>query len=184
MTREQIAETARKHKHAAIQRLVRGSKARVASGEASKTMKAAWQDPTRRAKFLASQSSAARCASIAHARGFVRHTYSKLHQRFKQALLDAGLDSFQTECPVGWYRVDEASLQHKLAVEVDGCYWHGCPACGLDPRPGMSCLDARKNTYLRSKGWKVLRFRECQINEDMSACVAEVKEALNGSIRE
>lgn len=58
----------------------------------------------------------------------------------------------------------------KVAVFVDGCFWHGCPKCYKEPRANASFwrekisynkrLDRRKSRQLRKLGWSVLRIRE------------------------
>ena len=42
----------------------------------------------------------------------------------------------------------------KVAVFVDGCFWHGCPRCYRLPQ------DNRASRELRSLGWRVLRIWE------------------------
>jgi DNA mismatch endonuclease (patch repair protein) len=116
-------------------------------------------------------------ASAMHARGFIQSTFTKPHQRLEQALLDAGLQELQREYLVGYYRVDEALPEQKLAVEMDGCYWHGCPVCGYAGRAENIKLDKRKQTYLMRHGWTVVRIREHELR-DLDACVQKVKEAL------
>jgi DNA mismatch endonuclease, patch repair protein len=58
----------------------------------------------------------------------------------------------------------------KLAVFVDGCFWHGCPQHGTSPKTNrvwwMTKLkanrkrDARNNRALRKAGWTVVRIWE------------------------
>ncbi len=58
----------------------------------------------------------------------------------------------------------------KLAVFVDGCFWHGCPKHGTQPKgnaafwrkkiSGNRTRDRRVNRELRKSGWRVLRIWE------------------------
>jgi DNA mismatch endonuclease, patch repair protein len=58
----------------------------------------------------------------------------------------------------------------RLAIFIDGCFWHGCPQCYRlpdDNRPYWRekvqtnrARDKRNARSLRTKGWKVLRFWE------------------------
>lgn len=58
----------------------------------------------------------------------------------------------------------------KLAVFIDGCFWHGCPRCyrlPVDNRPYWKKKvetnrqrDRRRTRDLRSLNWQVLRFWE------------------------
>jgi len=61
----------------------------------------------------------------------------------------------------------------KIALFVDGCFWHGCPRCYKTPKSNVKFWrekmvrnkrhDRRVNSYLRRKGWSVIRVWECQI---------------------
>lgn len=72
-------------------------------------------------------------------------------------------------------RPDFAFPKAKLAVFVDGCFWHGCPNCYSAPASSQAFWKAKlsKNKtrdttvteQLRSDGWKVLRVWECQLKK-------------------
>lgn len=59
----------------------------------------------------------------------------------------------------------------KVAVFVDGCFWHGCPRCNESPKTNAAFWatkidtnrrrDRRVNARLRRDGWIVLRVWEC-----------------------
>ena len=63
----------------------------------------------------------------------------------------------------------------RVAVFVDGCFWHGCPAHGTSPKTNKAWWraklaanrnrDARTNCLLREAGWVVLRFWEHEIKK-------------------
>ena len=113
--------------------------------------------------------------SAAHARRHIRKKYTKLHQRLRKALQDAGVVS-QTEHEVGFYSIDEAVPELKLAIEADGCYWHGCASCGFAGRPEIHRYDKAKMTYLTRRGWEVLRFPGHEILANPTACARQVVE--------
>ncbi|SRR5579884_14692 len=58
----------------------------------------------------------------------------------------------------------------KLAVFVDGCFWHGCPKCYRPPEDNRKYWaakldlnrrrDTRNSRQLRAEGWKVMRVWE------------------------
>lgn len=60
--------------------------------------------------------------------------------------------------------------QRRVAVFIDGCFWHGCPRCYKLPRDnrrywrrkiaGNRLRDRRNARLLRATGWRVLRFWE------------------------
>ena len=58
----------------------------------------------------------------------------------------------------------------KVAVFIDGCFWHGCPRHATQPRTNAMfwrkkiarnrARDRQVNRLLRAKGWKVVRVWE------------------------
>lgn len=63
---------------------------------------------------------------------------------------------------------DVAFPRRKIAVFVDGCFWHGCPEHATWPKQNAEFWrdkieanqrrDADTNERLQSQGWTVLRF--------------------------
>lgn len=78
---------------------------------------------------------------------------------------------YRVNLPVpGWPRrtIDVAFTRAKVAVFIDGCYWHGCPHHGRLPRTNQDwwaeklsrnrARDAQTTAHLLHLGWDVLRF--------------------------
>jgi DNA mismatch endonuclease (patch repair protein) len=77
----------------------------------------------------------------------------------------------------------------KVAVFVDGCFWHG-HNCGknLEPKTNASAWrnkirknrtrDLINNKYLRKKGWTVLRIWECKLANRPEVCVSIIRKAV------
>lgn len=89
---------------------------------------------------------------------------------------------------IGRARPDLVFVGARLAVFVDGCFWHCCPLHGGWPK-GNNVFwkvkldrnverDAETNRTLIATGWKVLRFWEHQIDESAEACVTEIERAV------
>jgi len=65
---------------------------------------------------------------------------------------------------------DIVFTKYKLAIFVDGCFWHKCPKCFIEPDKnkkfwknkinGNVERDKKVNQALKKGGWKVLRFWE------------------------
>lgn len=108
-----------------------------------------------------------------------RTNTSKLHLAFKARMVSAGLDSFTTESLLGPFHVDEARSDLKLALEIDGCWWHGCQSCGFTGVRSTISNDRAKNAYLAKIGWVVVRVRECEIKRDPDACVSRIWDIVN-----
>ncbi|MGY3567412.1 very short patch repair endonuclease [Sinomonas sp. RB5] len=73
----------------------------------------------------------------------------------------------------------------RVAVFIDGCYWHGCPQHYIEPasnvdywRPKIARnreRDAETTAALSAAGWQVLRFWS---HEDPARVAAEIAEAV------
>ena len=84
---------------------------------------------------------------------------------------------------------DIVFLGRKVAVFVDGCFWHGCPFHYVAPVRNSDfwqrrlrenqTRDARDELRLQSAGWTVLRIWECEIVADPVAVVGRVKAAVS-----
>lgn len=81
--------------------------------------------------------------------------------------------------------IDIAFPRQKVAVFVDGCFWHGCPEHGTRPKSNVDRwaekLDAngerdrRVEAHLRERGWAVLRIWE---HEDVVVACEKVRLCL------
>jgi very-short-patch-repair endonuclease len=106
---------------------------------------------------------------------------SKLHLAFKVRMLTAGLNSFITESQLGPFRIDEARHDIKVAVEIDGCWWHGCQRCGFTGVRATVANDKSKNAYIATIGWALVRIRECDIKADPDACIAHIRSVIDSA---
>jgi DNA mismatch endonuclease, patch repair protein len=108
----------------------------------------------------------------------------------RSALHRRGL-RFRVDRPVAGlsrHRVDIAFPRARLAVYVDGCFWHGCPEHGCVPKANSAWWqakiennrrrDARADALMRADGWTVLRVWEHEEPERAARLVAETYSAL------
>jgi DNA mismatch endonuclease, patch repair protein len=84
---------------------------------------------------------------------------------------------------------DLAWKARRLAVFVDGAFWHGHP----DHYHGQSgrfwdekiarnrARDRRVDAELRAMGWVVLRLWDFEIEQDLAASIARVRDALSSA---
>ncbi len=96
----------------------------------------------------------------------------------------------------GWHRnfpllgkPDFVFPRSKLAVFVDGCFWHG-HGCGRNLKPMRNAAlwrqkfdwnrrrDARVMRALRSDGWRVVRIWECALAKEPDACLRRIRGLL------
>ena len=105
----------------------------------------------------------------------------------RSALWTAGLRfRLQAKTPHG--RPDVVFPKARVAVFIDGCFWHGCPEHYVRPRTrnefwsakllGNVDRDRRQTLQLEAEGWRVCRFWEHQIFEDLPEVVGTVRRAL------
>lgn len=103
-----------------------------------------------------------------------RQTGTKAERRLCEALKKLRLRYAVDRPPVPGIRsrADILFSSARVAVFVDGCFWHGCPTHGTSPKINRAWWraklaanrrrDARTNHLLRKAGWVVLRFWEHQ----------------------
>ena len=87
--------------------------------------------------------------------------------------------------------VDVVFGRARLAVFVDGCFWHDCPIHGSRPKPNAEWWrgkirqnaerDQDTNERLRGLGWRVIRIWE---HEDPAEAADRVAEAYRESLAE
>ncbi|MGN6403541.1 very short patch repair endonuclease [Sinomonas sp.] len=75
----------------------------------------------------------------------------------------------------------------RIAVFIDGCYWHGCPEHYIEPKRNVDYWrpkiarnrerDEETTAALTARGWRVLRFWS---HEDPLAVAAAISAAVNG----
>ncbi|MCF3122522.1 very short patch repair endonuclease [Streptomyces arenae] len=87
--------------------------------------------------------------------------------------------------------IDIAFGKAKIAVFMDGCFWHGCPEHATNPKANAEwwrtkldknmTRDRDTSQHLEAEGWTVLRFWEHERPEDVADAVVRAKEsALSG----
>jgi DNA mismatch endonuclease (patch repair protein) len=102
----------------------------------------------------------------------------------KMALVRAGLSGWNLHgrsvvgCP------DFLFQKKRIALFVDGCFWHGCPKCGHLPSTNAQYWamkiklnkkrDRRTTRALRADGYQVLRVWEHEITSNVDRCLDKV----------
>ena len=85
-------------------------------------------------------------------------------------------------------RADIALPGIRLAVFIDGCFWHGCPLHATKPRnnatfwrkklAGNAARDRRQTAALVRAGWTVLRFWEHAVETDPEQVVRKIMSSI------
>lgn len=70
---------------------------------------------------------------------------------------------------------DFAFPKQKVALLIDGCFWHGCPKCKRMSKTNKEYWsakvlanrkrDSRVNRKLRRKNWRVIRIWQCELKK-------------------
>jgi DNA mismatch endonuclease (patch repair protein) len=92
--------------------------------------------------------------------------------RLAKLMRAEGIRGWRRHLPIPG-RPDFSFRKQRVAVFVDGCFWHGCPRCFRLPKQnrafwkkkieGNRRRDRSVNGRLRRLGWKSLRIRECNL---------------------
>lgn len=106
----------------------------------------------------------------------------------RRLLHAAGL-RYRVEYPVPGMkrrRIDVAFTSVKVAVLIDGCFWHGCPEHATQPKSNAEwwrqkldrniARDTETKEHLAAAGWEVLRFWEHEAPDDVALRIASVVE--------
>ena len=87
--------------------------------------------------------------------------------------------------------IDIAFTRARLAVFIDGCFWHGCPLHATSPKANAAwwaekistnrARDADVTSQLEDMGWTVLRFWEHEEPEDVVSAIVDRLASPDGS---
>ncbi len=79
----------------------------------------------------------------------------------------------------------------KIAIFVDGCFWHGCPLCYSEPETNAQFWrkkiadnlerDQKVNKNLIGIRWSIIRIWEHSIEKDLANCIQTIGEALQSA---
>jgi DNA mismatch endonuclease, patch repair protein len=119
----------------------------------------------------------------------IRAKNTKPEIALRKALHASGLSGYRLHWKKAPGKPDITYPGRKLAIFVNGCYWHRCPHCN-PPFPkthqGFWEEKFRKNTerdlrkveQLEQQGWKVIVIWECQIRDNLQICVDMIRSFL------
>ena len=116
-----------------------------------------------------------------------RRAHTKPEMRVRRALHAAGM-RFRVDLPI---RVDSLTVRpdivftrKRLAIFVDGCFWHGCPVHFRLPSTNAPywqgkiernmLRDKRVNAALADGGWRVIRLWEHTPVDEAVAAIVDV----------
>lgn len=90
--------------------------------------------------------------------------------RFKDILITAGITGWREQAKDILGTPDFIFDQERIAIFIDGCFWHGCPTCYRRPHSSQEYWDQKVQnnikrdqkirSALRRQGWSVMKFWE------------------------
>jgi DNA mismatch endonuclease (patch repair protein) len=99
-----------------------------------------------------------------------------------------GIKGWRRHLPV-FGRPDFVFRERKVAIFVDGCFWHGCPKHSNMPANNRAFWqkkltsnrrrDALVTKTLRRQGWRVLRIWEHDLSKDPDHCIERIQFVLS-----
>ena len=112
-----------------------------------------------------------------HIMSRVRSKNTKLELLLRKYLFSKGLRGYRVNVNL-FGKPDIVFPKYKVAIFVDGCFWHKCPKCFKAPETnkefwtkkinGNVERDKRVNQQLSETGYTVIRFWEHQIVNDLN----------------
>lgn len=95
---------------------------------------------------------------------------------------------YRLQYRIGRTRPDMVFFGAKLAVFVDGCFWHGCPQHSTMPKNNRDFWeqklqrnrerDEENTTRLAEEGWRVVRLWEHEIEASPADCAQRIAAML------
>jgi DNA mismatch endonuclease (patch repair protein) len=108
--------------------------------------------------------------------------------RLRARLISAGVSGWRVNAKDIVGKPDFAFDSAKVAVLVDGCFWHGCRHCRNIPATNREFWskkiaanrkrDRQVSRTLRRSGWTVLRFWEHELKRNPNRCLDLVRMSL------
>jgi DNA mismatch endonuclease (patch repair protein) len=109
----------------------------------------------------------------------------------RRALRAAGLGGYRIHRRDLPGRPDVSFGRAKVAVLLNGCFWHRCPRCRLplpkshkafwkDKFDRNRARDRRDRHHLERRGWRVVTVWECEVQGDAAGAVRRIAALVNG----
>jgi len=121
-----------------------------------------------------------------HCMSKVKNKNTTLEVKFRKILWSRGLRYRLGRKILG--KPDLVFVSAKVAVFIDGCFWHACPIHGQKPKTNTGfwseklakniLRDQTVNIGLADLGWTVIRFWEHQLKDDVELCINELVRTL------
>ena len=110
----------------------------------------------------------------------------------RKALWNYGIKGYRLHWKKAQGRPDISFPGRRIAIFVNGCFWHRCPYCN-PPMPKLHsnfwsdkfeknvARDKNKIELLNAKGWRTIVLWECQIKTEINRCISKVNNCIINS---
>jgi len=109
---------------------------------------------------------------------------------FRKMLWSEGITGYRLHWKKAPGRPDVAFPARKIAIFINGCFWHRCPNCRIHmPKSNTSFWrekfnrnvrrDKEKVRLLENDGWEVIIIWECEVRDNIIGCIDKTRIALN-----
>jgi DNA mismatch endonuclease Vsr len=124
----------------------------------------------------------------------IRSRDTKPELRLRKLLWELGLRGYRVHSKLPG-KPDVAWSRGRVAIFVDGCFWHGCATCGDGRAPSSNTgywdakrrmnrqRDTRRTRELETMGWKVLRLWEHEVLKETLKSAKRVAKLLRQARR-
>lgn len=118
----------------------------------------------------------------------IRYKNTKPEVKLRKALYSKGIRGYRLHANLTG-KPDLAFSHKKIAIFVDGDFWHGNNFKLLWNRiknkpywrrkiKGNMARDRKYNKLLKKEGWKVIRVWESQVNKNIEKCIKKISQEL------
>ena len=121
----------------------------------------------------------------------VKGKNTKPEVQFRKYLFNKGLKGYRIQAKLPG-KPDILFKKQKVAIFIDGCFWHKCPKCFSPPKSNVEFWkkkingnvkrDKNINKILSKEGYIVLRFWTHEIKEDSNKCFNKIYKLVKKNI--
>lgn len=104
-------------------------------------------------------------------------------KKLRQMLREKGIRGYRIHYNLPG-KPDMVFVRKKIAIFIDGCFWHKCPVCFREPETRKEfwmkkiqsnvMRDEKINAQLKEQGWHVIRIWEHEIRKEPEKVTASI----------